>query len=52
MFTPAPGNNGFGSVQYTVTNTCDVSRNGSVSIDVNRSPSSWAARSAQPSTRR
>ena len=38
IFTPAAGNNDFGSVRYTVTNSCDVSRNGSVSIDVNRVP--------------
>ena len=38
IFTPAAGNNDFGSVRYTVTNSCDVSRNGSISIDVNRAP--------------
>ncbi len=38
IFTPAAGNNEFGSVRYTVTNSCDVSRSGSVSIDVNRVP--------------
>ncbi|MGD9701993.1 MAG: Ig-like domain-containing protein [Acidimicrobiia bacterium] len=38
IFTPSNGNNGFGSFRYTVTNSCNVSRNGSVSIDVNRAP--------------
>jgi large repetitive protein len=37
-FTPAAGNNGTGSFQYTVTNPCNVSRSGSVTIDVNRNP--------------